>query len=280
MYGRSVYFGRFPNVGQLGVTLFCGISGYFAFRRSGTDTIEWLTKRLAKVMPAYWIALTGTLLLAAMSSYKSVSLRAVALQYAGLAAWLDDNERIGQGFWFITLILICYAIAAFVRKYPQGLLPIAIVIIGSQVRAGEWFAPHILSFLLCGWAVVGTTRTMLITTIPLVVAMTLWHNLQWLYPLSALGCLSLCLAVSHASPNWIAALGDISYEFYLVHGPVYLVLANMVHLPLFANLVFGSVLALMVGQLLRVITDKIVATWREPGWRHQRTLAKSMDQPS
>ena len=148
MYGRPLNVDRFPNVGQLGVTVFCGISGFFAFRGGTVDSRDWIWKRLIRIFPPYWVALTGVFALNAVSGYKPVTMRVVGLEYAGLAAVLDGDTRIGQPFWFITLILICYAFAAVFRSRPK-FLPIGIVCVASCCDPVPGFGFQPTSYHFC-----------------------------------------------------------------------------------------------------------------------------------
>jgi peptidoglycan/LPS O-acetylase OafA/YrhL len=55
----------------------------------------------------------------------------------------------------------------------------------------------------------------------------------------------------------VAMASRLNYEFYLVHGPIYLGLARFFNLGLYQNLVIGTSLAIMGACLLRLISQKL-----------------------
>ncbi len=254
MYGRSAGGTRFPNIGQLGVTVFCGLSGYFAFRHVDSDGYCWIRKRLRRTMPTYWVALTIVLLLNGFSHYKPMSVRIVALEYAGLAGLVDGNSRIGQPFWFITLMLLCYGIAFGLRPRPIW-IPIGVICAAMflYLDAGVWYATHVISFLLCGLVAAQATARTTAVAIFVAAIMSVVQSSAWLYPLVSLTCLAVAVRATSQSPSWLAAASEGTYEFFLVHGVVYLALAHSLHVPLAANVVLGTLLAAIAAYCLRAV---------------------------
>ena len=65
----------------------------------------------------------------------------------------------------------------------------------------------------------------------------------------------MCSLSSHTSPSWFAGLSDRTYEFFLVHGTVYLALATYFHVPIAVNVVVGTGLAGGMAYVLRWMID-------------------------
>ena len=99
------------NSGQTGVAFFCILSGYLSgltFRKNK----NWLTKRLFKIFPSYWIALLIWLLGNVLLGYKNMEESSILLQFLGLSHLVPSETRLNVATWFITLILFNYSIAA------------------------------------------------------------------------------------------------------------------------------------------------------------------------
>jgi hypothetical protein len=71
------------------------------------------------------------------------------------------------------------------------------------------------------------------------------------FPLAGLVALLLARAVPGESPRALASASQATYEFFLVHGPVYLGLARVAGLPWTANLVVGTAVSVLGAWLLR-----------------------------
>src|SRR4051812_26420499 len=76
-------FGRL-NVGQLGVTAFCALSGYFALHSRG-GLSRWLWRRLSRIYVPYWITLIAIFSANRVVRYKPVSWGLVVSEFFGTA---------------------------------------------------------------------------------------------------------------------------------------------------------------------------------------------------
>lgn len=257
IYRLSPQCGLPLDVGQLGVAIFCGMSGYFAFRSHPSSDRSWLATRLKKILPAYWIALTVAFAANAIIHYKPAGFRVVALQYLGLAAFLDGSQRIGQPYWFITLILVCYATAAFLRRRPRA-IPLAAAAALLLVRVDLWVSIHVISFLACGAVSVWRTAWLgpALTLIAGLTAATLFHAM--IYPLIALVSVQVAMLCPWGSGRGARLTGRLTYEFFLVHGMVYLGLAVGLGVGFLPNLVFGTTISALVAYLLHRLTATLV----------------------
>ncbi len=102
--------------GDLGVDIFVILSGVGLALSSRDETPgTFLVRRLWRIMPAYWVALT--IYCAANMHFLQHNYGAlnIALHYVGLHAWFGDSYAmsINDSFWFMTLILSLYLVYAF-----------------------------------------------------------------------------------------------------------------------------------------------------------------------
>jgi hypothetical protein len=168
------------NVGQVGVAVFCGLSGFFALAPSPHRGLEWLSKRVGRILPAYWLALTGVFAINAATGYKPTSLSVVVLEYAGLAALVPWDERVGQPYWFITLILACYAVGLLVRKWRWS-VPLVMVSAIALLPHATWFPIHIMSFVLGGALTLWNSRFVKAVIATVLTVLALW-DVVFVYP--------------------------------------------------------------------------------------------------
>jgi len=259
--GESAWVGR-VNSGRLGVALFCAVSGYFVLRPSDDSAWRWLARRLSRIMPSYWVALSGVLLLNAATRYKPTTLGVVVLEYLGLAGFVPGDDRIGQPFWFITLILICYLIAAAVRQRLSLIVAagIAAALVGHfTADEVEWYAVFVMTFLACGVIAAGVRRWDWIV-LGLLAGVALTPSGRMLvYPLIGVACVMISArAPAAVSPAWLASLSERTFEFFLVHGTVYLGLARVGQLSLLQNAVVGTLAGVLAAYALYAATPWIL----------------------
>ena len=257
IHGLSPGSGLPLDIGQFGVTVFCGMSGYFAFRSRASNSRAWFAARLTKVLPAYWIALTVAFAANAIVHYKPVSVRIVSLQYLGLAALLDGPQRIGQPYWFITLILGCYALAAILRRRPWA-IPLGAGAALLLMRQDLWLSIHTVSFLACGALAIWRPAWLgpALMAIAGLAAATRFPVL--IYPFLALASIQVAMVCPWESGRTARLAGRRTYEFFLVHGMVYLGLAMILGLGFLPNLVVGTVFSVLAAYFLQRITRSFV----------------------
>jgi len=110
--------------GDLGVDIFIILSGIgLALGSREESTASFMRRRLIRIMPAYWIALTLYWLCNThylQHQYTGVNL---ALHYLGLHGWFGDSYAmsINDSFWFITLIITLYLLFCITRKFSDDL---------------------------------------------------------------------------------------------------------------------------------------------------------------
>jgi peptidoglycan/LPS O-acetylase OafA/YrhL len=129
--------------GDLGVDIFVILSGIGLTLGSGwSGTGSFFRRRLVRIMPAYWIALTAFLLANTHFLQLSFTPTNIILHYLGIHGWFGDvyAMSINDSFWFITLILTLYLLYSILRPLiatPDRLLLAGAVV--SVVAAFAWF---------------------------------------------------------------------------------------------------------------------------------------------
>lgn len=148
-----------------GVTAFFVVSGftlyasYAARREHGFSWREWFTKRLLRVVPLYWVILTGTAILIQGKSAVADPGEVPALLWDLLAHGLflhvyspEYYWSINPVFWFVGVLVQLYLLfpllAAGVRRIPSALLTLLLgaVMVGVTVF---WAGPY-LKFMYFG----------------------------------------------------------------------------------------------------------------------------------
>jgi peptidoglycan/LPS O-acetylase OafA/YrhL len=258
------------DAGQAGVALFAGLSGYLALRsRRGLGS--WLGRRALRILPAYWVMLVAAVLGNLAVGHKAADFKSVLLQFLGLSYLVPASKCLNVAAWFITLLLCCYGLAAFVlpqRNTARRLAVVSVflgatvVLLGSHFHIG--FFRQVLAFeagmLFCllgqregaPWprfmlpaALGGLLLLGLDTRYALVAALAL--QAQEILPFSRV-------------PGWVSTVSKYSYEFFLLHGLFLVFFAHYVpvswalSLPmfLFCTGVSSAALARLSGQVAGV----------------------------
>lgn len=249
------------DLGQLGVACFCAISGYFSLRAGSTGNVQWLTRRLKRVFIPFWISLIAIFLANALTHYKPVTAGLVISEFLGTALFTHGNSLIGVHVWFISLILLCYAMALCLRISRQC-FPFLAFISLSLVGWNALVSSHMISFL-CGCLLAETPHTSqrgaaISISLGCIVAIFLL-NLQFAYPLIVVWLILICASIPSISSPRVSVVSNATYEFFLVHGPIYLGLAVYARLGFFANLIVGTVIAILATVVLCKIENAIFA---------------------
>jgi peptidoglycan/LPS O-acetylase OafA/YrhL len=245
------------NFGGLGVSTFCILSGFLALHASRDGPGRWLARRLNKILLPYWVCLAVVLTANAVIGYKPMSLELIVAEFACVAYFLDPAGMICVPYWFLSLLLVCYAMAAAVR-WKRFLLPLCFALTLMLPRFPLPFAFHTLSFLVGVTVALAPKRGIAEGVLGLAcLAATATVDVRFAYPLGAtVGLLAARLPLGYSS-NRLAAISRGTYEFYLVHGPIFLGLAHFAQVPWLANLAVGTVLATAAAWLLHVVVREI-----------------------
>jgi len=251
--------GPFLYIGDYAVTLFLLLSGYGLMTSNIARRVnarEFVTKRLRKILVPYWVATIGIIALDYILLQKHYPLHELLLTFSGInlseALKFFDYAR-----WFITLLLIYYLAFFFCAKLwsppsaTLALLCFSLVLI--LFRRTEFFplgARHqLLAFPLgCLLALIFPSiehgerinlRRQIVSLAFTALAMlfiflgrnkngsSLEKVLFYLdgYILPYLYCLILALTISVLASTgytskFLGLCGYLSYEVYLIHGPL------------------------------------------------------------
>ena len=212
------------SVGQLGVAIFLVVSGLLSFESRRTP-VGWLSQRLCRVYPAFYIAMIGSFCLATLSGYKNASIGQIASQMLGTGLWTHPDELVNSPTWFVSLILACYLATFLSRVFGQPGLISAICSVGLTIivvrDAAPWLLSHFLTYAvsttIAAYAL-GTSRK--VATLWIAAAfgiMALTIQPAFAYTALSLMIVELSLRLQNR-PRAIKLAADYSYEFYLVHG--------------------------------------------------------------
>lgn len=140
--------------GDIGVDMFVILSGLgLALSSQYRGAREFMTRRLSRIMPTYWITLT----VFALGDYSFLqrhdSTVDLLLHYLGFHAWFGDAHAvsINDSFWFITLILTLYVMFCFihplVEKPAQLLLAGSAISVAIALGCFYWNQPTVFGHL-------------------------------------------------------------------------------------------------------------------------------------
>ena len=212
------------SIGQLGVAIFLVVSGLLSCESRRTP-FAWLSQRLCRIYPAFWIAMIGSFCLATLSGYKNASLGQIASQMLGTGLWTHADELVNSPTWFVSLILACYLATFLSRMIGRPGLVAALGSAGLTVLvardAAPWLLSHFLTYAVsCTIAAYAFGTNRKIATV--LIAATFGIMALAIQPAFAYTALSLMIVelslLLRSRPRAIKLAADYSYEFYLVHG--------------------------------------------------------------
>ncbi|UUO06867.1 acyltransferase [Blastopirellula sp. J2-11] len=213
--------------GQIGVAIFFAISGLLAAQGKQGHAVRWLSKRLSRIYLPYWIAVTGVLSANYIVQYKPAPLSLVIAELAGVVGWTHRGDIVGIYFWFVSLLLFCYLLAAIV-KLDRRVLPLLVVASIAWLWWDQGFASNTLAFLTgLSLGQLGKRPSPLLTlgvTITAAVLTFAVHPGFACVTIAGFAILSTAIPFSlpEQTETIIAKLSELSYHFYLVHVPFYL----------------------------------------------------------
>ena len=129
--------------GDVGVDMFVVLSGAgLTLGSNFTTARNFLSRRLRRILPAYWIVLTSFLLLNSHFLEKHYTAVDIITHYAGVHAWRGDAGAmsINDSFWFITLILTLYVLYCHVHAYSSEKLLLVGALVSLATALGFFYA--------------------------------------------------------------------------------------------------------------------------------------------
>lgn len=114
-WGNPLYWAN------IGVQVFFFMSGYLYGGKKIAERTQWLKKNIFKICKPYWIYLSLILPIISVLTVDNVTVVKSVAAYLCLQGFGENINGIGQ-HWFISYILICYLLTAFILdKYFIGM---------------------------------------------------------------------------------------------------------------------------------------------------------------
>lgn len=260
---------RGVDAGQLGVGIFCAVSGLLAMndRRAPAG---WLWKRLQRLFPPYWLAMLFAFAVTDVTGRKSFDVYQFTSQMLGLGYFTHGWDLVNQVTWFISLILLCYALAFIAKLFSRpgvvmallSAIFLTLVLLGAEVDLSQ----HILAFCLAGTAIClpKAFRRVFIVGSAMVLFVLVLKTRH-----AAFATVSLFLTgLLYTSPIGNLALfrlvGGGLYEYFLVHGIFFVGAGQFIRSPVLvvACGLAGSIIGAVA---LRKATELAARGWRKAG---------------
>ena len=221
--------------GQVGVSMFCAISGFLAFHTQSASVKDWFVKRLIRIFPAYWLVTVGAFALALIGSNKEITFWLFISQMFGTGYFTHGWDLINIISWFISLLLLCYLFVAISLKsgWPKSVLSsiflLALILCVSRFEVS--LSRHVMTFALAGLlAHYGNERVVLI-----VAALMFFFGIvldpQLFYSGIAVALLVVVSSVPVVDPACIRRAACYSYEYFLIHGILLVVMCRFIPNP-------------------------------------------------
>ncbi len=259
---REGFWNRFLFEGRIGLVLFFVLSGFLLFR-TRFDLRRYFARRALRILPAYWFALAGALLLL-WGGGSTPGIRLPDASSLGLFAVFGQNYssatimQLNPVTWTLCVEAAFYVVLPFVSR--RWVLPLLVLgglawnLLGHELAAGQVFTkalPAYLPYFAVGmaaaaWPARRRSSLLAITGVLLVVANGVWHSvaaprvvnpvLAVLADLPAAVGFGLVIAAVAAGGlrrlDRLSWLGVRSYGLYLWHVPLILFLRRLDLLPL------------------------------------------------
>jgi peptidoglycan/LPS O-acetylase OafA/YrhL len=245
--------------GQVGVGIFCAVSGFLAFSTTNQNVGQWLINRIIRIFPAYWVATVVAFILTLFVSDKSVSFGLFLSQMAGIGYFTHGWALVNVVSWFISLLLLCYLIAAMALKCGRPSLVLLFVFMVSVLlcvtRLEVALSRHMISFVL-GGLIAFCNEKRLAALISLVfIIFGLSYDPQFFYSGTAVFLLILILLYPVEEPRLIKISASYSYEYFLIHGIFLVGIVKFVPYP-----VIAITLAIILASVCAILLSHFVST--------------------
>ncbi len=224
------------DIGQVGVTLFCVVSGFLVVNGNRPPG-KWLLSRAVRIFPTLWLVTLVSIVGAMATGYKPIHVGYLIMQLVGLGYFVPPALCLNVVVWFITLIMFCYMIALPVRLAKGSPLASwsiwAIFTVLLVAFSGQIMIVHIVSFTVGMLAATMSRDIQNWAVVPLLVLGAVsWAIPTAHYSLLGTACLYLAMAVPVRRVNRVTAwIAQYSYEVFLLHGLFLIFFARILDWP-------------------------------------------------
>jgi peptidoglycan/LPS O-acetylase OafA/YrhL len=141
------------DVGQFGVCIFLALSAILATQDKRTPW-QWLWRRFVKIMPAYWIVMLVSFLLAWLSGHKSFDIWQFISQMLGTGFFTHPHNLVNSPTWFVSLLLALYLYTFLFRFILPNSLQATVLAITYISYASLYYKQlivydHISTYIIC-----------------------------------------------------------------------------------------------------------------------------------
>ena len=258
------FAGTGARYGQIGVGLFCAISGFLAFQ-NGAAPGAWFRRRLARLYPAFWLVMIIAFAMTWWDGRKTFGVGQLISQMLGLGYFTHGFALVNMVTWFVSLILLCYALAwAAKRARHPAIVLIAFAVAGAALMLAQQeheLSRHVIVFSLAGLAAMMPMRRRVVLLIPASVAMVGGCLIN---PHFAIGAICLPLLAMAVAARWpdlapIRLLTVPIYEYFLVHGIAFSAAASLlIGWPVKLIVITGLIAAIINALVVRYLTARLV----------------------
>ncbi len=250
------------SLGQTGVALFCAISGFLAFGRPGEATGKWLLTRLGNLFPAYWLAMLFSFAVTWVFHAKAFTAWQFVSQMLGTGYFTHGWDLVNVVSWFLSLILLCYGIAAVARWSGRPFLLLAAVAVLAAglvaTKAEVNLSRHVIAFALGAMLrlLALRRRTSLFLALP-AAATALWWVFGPQFGYAAISGALIYLATASPFPSlpWLARISGYIYEYFLLHGIFLVGMARVLSAHPALAVALAVALSVLAAFLLKLTVD-------------------------
>ncbi|MEJ5210999.1 MAG: acyltransferase family protein [Burkholderiales bacterium] len=252
-------------MGQTGVGIFCALSGYLAFRGDQSRPWQWLKRRLEQLFPAYWVVTIAGFALTWLVGGKQISWSLFISQMLGTGYFTHGWALVNVVSWFISLILLCYLLAAVAKHShrAQMVLGVAALISGGLLlaKAEVDLSRHVFTFALAGIiAIRGVTQLATVALVGILFTLALVASAQFAYAALSLSFLGVGLAWQAPASVMIRLASGYTYEFFLVHGLFLVAFTRLMPTPVIVSILLAVFVAAVAAFFLRPFARMLAST--------------------
>ncbi len=242
------------TLGQFGVAIFCVIAGQYAMTGTAPPR-RWLQQRLVRLYPMLWLVLPVAFA-AAIAMGRPVGLGQFVSQMLGTGYFTHGFDLVDGPTWFVSLLLLCYAITFVARWLRQPSLVFVLAALAALLllclRVEVALSRHVLGFAVAAlFAVFLPRQGPALLAVSLLFLFAGAMRPTFVLPAFALAALAMALWVPRGRAPAIEAASAYVYPYFLVHGPI-LVAATSFLPPLPA-----LVVALPAAAVASVLLDRV-----------------------
>ena len=253
------------NVGQLGVSLFLGVSGYLSMTSSKAP-VAWLIERGRRLYPPYVVVMCASFGLTWASGYKAFGPGQVVSQMLMLGLFTHPGNLVNIPTWFMSLLVVGYLAIFLVKLSGRSAVAIWVavgLVLGLNAYAGQhwpWF--ELSTFFLAAGLATVRVRQSWVTCLSAALFLVLARGSTPLVYTGVVLALIPIASLVKRLPAVLSLSTQYAYEYYLIHGIMlvgFLIILRAHPMP---GVLLAVVSAAGLAVLLRTATERVFAQER------------------